>query len=104
MVQNPTLPPLGTLTQVIESYGLNVTYAYEDLVFIEHNAFIFQFPKAVGEPILMHFNVDAPDTERDRIWDELSPRLAEAGLEVARGGSYVLEQTEDDQIRLEIKP
>ena len=35
--------PLGIAKEIIEATGLNVTYTYDDLVFIEHNPIIIQF-------------------------------------------------------------
>lgn len=34
--------PLGYIREVVNQLGLEVTYIYEDLVYIEHNAFLLQ--------------------------------------------------------------
>ena len=40
--------PLGLVKQLLEEIGIEVTYAYEDLVFVQHNPILLQFGK-VGE-------------------------------------------------------
>ena len=45
-----TLPyrPLGVVKQLLEEIGMEITYAYDDLIFIQHNPVLLQFGK-VGE-------------------------------------------------------
>ena len=35
--------PLGKITALLADLGLEVTYAYDDLVFVQHSAFLLQF-------------------------------------------------------------
>lgn len=37
--------PLGLVKEALEQIGIEVSYAYEDLVFIQHNHFLLQFGK-----------------------------------------------------------
>lgn len=47
--------PLGLVTEMVEEAGLRVTYAYDDLVFVEHNPFLIRFTDS-GNVIQLYFN------------------------------------------------
>ncbi len=49
---------MGAVKEVLESTGMDFSYAYEDLVFLDHNAFLLQFAEKESE-VLIHVNVDA---------------------------------------------
>jgi hypothetical protein len=57
-----SLKPLGIVTEIVESAGMGISYAYEDLVFLEHNAFLLQFT-ANDKELLIHTNCEAEEGE-----------------------------------------
>lgn len=42
------LKPLGRVKDIVEAAGMTISYVYEDLVFIDHNAFLLQFTERIG--------------------------------------------------------
>lgn len=38
--------PLGMVKAMLETIGIEITYSYEDLIFIQHNHFLLQFGKS----------------------------------------------------------
>lgn len=84
--------PLGLVKDMLASMGLTPTYAYEDLVFVEHNAFLLQFEE---ETVGLHLNVDCPEEEAG----PLTARAIEAGaaveLTVVPRGRYELTADDD---------
>jgi DNA-binding IclR family transcriptional regulator len=47
-MQEMTLKPLGQVKELVESLGMEISYAYEDLVFLQHNGFLLQFDDGNG--------------------------------------------------------
>ncbi len=89
--------PLGTVMQMVEEMGSEVTYAYDDLVFINHNAFIVQF---TDDPTCLniYFN-NAYKPDKIKI---LSEALLKQGplhaFEVTMKGTYELEQKDGENL------
>jgi hypothetical protein len=55
---NTTLRPLGKLREIVLATGLDISYAYDDLIFSENSVFILQFDEEVENRILLYFNYD----------------------------------------------
>ncbi|ACF13287.1 conserved hypothetical protein [Chloroherpeton thalassium ATCC 35110] len=91
--------PLGLVMQMVEEMGSEVTYAYDDLVFINHNAFIIQFTET---PILLkvYFNKDYQEAQVALLTKGLIEQAGKNGLEVQVKGTYELEQKEDENIEI----
>lgn len=93
-----TIPyrPLGLIKEMIDTVGLEVTYVYEDLVFIQHNAFLLQMGEQ-GEDIGVRFNTES--TPQARI--ELIARLERAGsplnLIITEQGLFQLSHEEGEE-------
>lgn len=96
----PPPRPLGLVKEMIDATGLSVTHVWDDLVFIEHNAFILQFGEK-GEDILLHFNVESEEDKRDEITEKLISEGKKYKLVVSYVGTYSLTQKDDKNIGIE---
>ena len=56
------LKPLGVVKEIVEAAGMGISYVYDDLVFIDHNALLLQFAGNDWE-ILIHINQEASGLE-----------------------------------------
>jgi hypothetical protein len=95
-----SLKPLGIVTNIVESAGMGISYAYEDLVFLEHNAFLLEFT-ANDKELLIHTNSEA---EENGIKDSIAKLKTVAvtyGMTFTDGGLYTLTQADDENIRIE---
>ncbi|NTU69026.1 MAG: hypothetical protein HGB02_09160 [Chlorobiaceae bacterium] len=97
------LRPLGIVKEVVEEIGLQVTYAYDDLVFVEHNDFLLQFG---NDPSLLHlhFNTECPEDEAVALTAKLIPAAACKGLSMQRKGTYTMDEDENDNLRISFNP
>ena len=97
-----TIPPrpLGLVKEIIDAIGLSVTHVWDDLVFIEHNAFILQFGEK-GEDIMLHFNEESEEDKRDEITEKLISEGQKYKLVVSYVGTYSLTQKDDENIGIE---
>ena len=95
-----SLKPLGIVTEIVESAGMGISYAYEDLVFLEHNAFLLEFT-ANDKELLVHTNSEAEEGEiRDSIANLINVAAAH-GMTFSDGGWYTLTPADDENIRIE---
>jgi hypothetical protein len=105
MFQIQAIPfrPLGILKTVLESLDFQVTHCYEDLVFIEHNAFLLRMEEK-GEEVSLFFNSESEAGKRAGI----AASLAGAGklhrLVILRRGTYrLIANAADTTLSLEFR-
>jgi hypothetical protein len=88
--------PLGHVREVVNAIGLEVTYEYEDLVYVEHNAFLLQMGDS-GEVVNLYFNTDSSVEERDNIADQLCNEGQARQLQIIRKGLFTMRQKSDGE-------
>ncbi|GAK51095.1 hypothetical protein U14_02337 [Candidatus Moduliflexus flocculans] len=93
--------PLGYIREIVASLGLDVTYVYEDLVYVQHNAFLLQMGER-GEDVFLYFNTESAPGERDAITEQLRKIGVTRQLQIQRKGTYTMTQIPDEEnIRIE---
>ena len=89
--------PLGIITEVVEQMGLDVTYAYEDLAFISHNAFLLRMGD-LGKDVHLYFNEESDAAERSTITEQLTQLASARDLTIINSGTYGMKSRPDDQL------
>ena len=84
------LRPLGLVKNLIESLGLDITYLFDDLIFIEHNAFLLQMGTDRGEEIAVWFNEESTPSDRPEMLLRLQEEGKTCGLLIQEKGTYSL--------------
>lgn len=92
--------PLGLIKELIDTTGLEITHVFDDLVFIEHNAFLLQFGEK-GEDVKIVFNTDCEEDKRPGIQEELAKRAATLGLKLTSGGTYSITAGEGENLNIQ---
>ena len=92
--------PLGVVKQLLEEIGIEITYAYDDLIFIQHNPVLLQFGK-VGETLYSYANVETPEDEAGQIFSAIQAKAEAAGMTLIYRGRYRLSETEGENLSLE---
>ena len=95
-----TLRPLGKVKELVESIGMGMSFAYEDLVFLEHNAFILQFGED-NKSLVVHTNEEADLKELAAGLASLEKAAAAYAFQIVKGKAYRLSQAGDEKITLE---
>ncbi|MBU0480314.1 MAG: hypothetical protein KKG47_04355 [Proteobacteria bacterium] len=91
---------LGLVKNIVEEAGMGVSYAYEDLVFLEHNSFLLQFTDHERE-LFVCINREA---DRETVDPDISRLQAVAtgqGLRFMIGDPYTLTQGDDESVIIE---
>lgn len=95
-----SLRPLGTVIQLLEELGHEVTYAYDDLVFVNHNGFLLQFGNA-GPDLNLFFNRNYPKKDADNVEQSIIPAADKKGLSIMKKGSYSVTEQPDENLQIE---
>ncbi|MDZ8119371.1 hypothetical protein [Pontiella agarivorans] len=92
--------PLGKITAILADCGFEVTYAYDDLVFIEHSAFMLQF---TDDPAVMKIfrHVDCEPVAAGEAEKTISAAHAKQGFSMLPSGNYTITENEDETINIE---
>lgn len=88
--------PLGLVKMLAESLGLDITYSYDDLVFVSHDHFLFRFPEKSDE-LALHFNVECPQAAREELDRHIREAALAQGLHLVRQGDYALTADKENQ-------
>ncbi len=84
---------LETVRYIIkEATGLDLTYAYDDLVFPEHMAFLIQFNDANDKSLFCYFHNDCNPEDQKQLFDELVKVAVKEKISLEEKGSFELEQ------------
>lgn len=96
--------PLGLVVSMIKNLGLEVTHCHDDLVFVEHNAFLIQMGDR-GEDVFVWFNVECDQGKVGEIFAGLEEQAASLNLILGSKGAYELVANETDEtIQIEFLP
>lgn len=91
---------LGLVKNIVEEAGMAISYAYEDLVFLEHNSFLLQFTDKDLE-IMVHINSEA---DKDAVGHDIG-RLQEIALghkmKFIKGDEYTLSEADEENVTIE---
>ena len=77
--------------------GLDIAYAYEDLVFSEHGLFILQFIGESSQNFNCWFNKDCYESDRKTIFTSLMKSAHLNGFELNYKGKFTMSQKEDSE-------
>lgn len=91
------LRPLGVATEIVQETGLDVTYAYEDLIFIEHNPFMIQFDDENSKNLKLFFNVDCEHDVAGKLEEQLKNAASQRGFTITTSGKFEMTQKEETE-------
>lgn len=100
--RNMTIPdiplrPLAIVKNIIEAMGLDISYAYDDLIFVEHNAFLLQMSNEKGEDVGVWFNQSSNPEDRPTILSQLQEEGRSHFLNMTEQGLYSIDNDEANQ-------
>ena len=94
--------PLGMVKTIVEEAGMGISYAYEDLVFLEHSSFMLQFTDKDRE-VKVHVNSEADEAAVRSDIVRLQDVALRYGMAFICAGLYTLAADGGDTIRIEFK-
>ena len=97
MTSNEPVPfrPLGIVKTLMETLGFEVTHCYEDLIFVEHNAFLLRM-EAKGQEVSLLFNTESDVDKREEIEELLKNAGKTHNLAISCSGTYQMTANETE--------
>lgn len=93
---------LGKITALLAEMGLEVTYAYDDLVFVQHSAFILQFTDDPAR-LKLFINTECEPAEADRVSATLIREFGKESFGVISAGRFFLTPNDDETLNIEFE-
>ncbi|ACN15212.1 hypothetical protein HRM2_21140 [Desulforapulum autotrophicum HRM2] len=93
------LSPLSLMMEITNAAGLEVTYQYDDLVFVSHNLFIYKFTET-GRKVDIFFNKDCEADAEQRLMKTLLVAAEDKGITLSKQGHYTLSETDEENISI----
>lgn len=94
------LKKLGVVKDIVESVGMGISYAYEDLVFLEHNAVLLQFAED-DNTVILHCNQEAERPAVEEAIGSLKCAAQAHEMRFVDGSLYAMTQADDENVRIE---
>jgi hypothetical protein len=94
--------PLGKVMSMAAATGLEITYAFDDLVFSEHAFFIIRFDKVHDNVLHLYFNIESDQQKADEIADKLAVMAQQENFELKLSGKFSVNQifgTEEIEVK-----
>lgn len=91
--------PLGLLLNVLKQLEMEVSYAYDDLVFVEHNEILLRMENS-GEIVSFFFNKDLDQQVHPNIKESLIGAGKREGLSISCKGEFSLEEMPGEKINI----
>lgn len=87
---------------VKEATGLDITYAYDDLVFPEHMAFLIQFDDNNDKNLYCYFHSDCNPVDKTKLFNQISEVSSQKDFAIENNGIFKLHQKgEEVEIRFQ---
>ena len=94
--------PLGKVMEIASATGLDITYAFDDLVFSEHSIFIIRFDKEQDDKLHLYFNRDCEEKTATEIKQKLVEKSNSQNIIISEGGKFMLKpKDESEEIEIE---
>lgn len=77
---------------VAAATGLEVSHVFEDLVFIEHSAFLIQFDQEKNTRMNLYFNTDCSDFDSRKLSQSLHSAAQVEGVTLIPAGKFTMKQ------------
>lgn len=91
--------PLGKITALLADCGLEVTYAYDDLVFVQHSAFLLQFT-AAPKSLKMFINTECDPATAADVQKQMLEAHAQSGFSLVPAGYFTISENNNETIDL----
>lgn len=91
--------PIDRVRDIAATAGRHVTYAYEDMAFVEHNHFLLRMEER-GDALTLFWNVESDPAERPGMEATLTAKAADLGITLTPGGFFRLEEADEANLNV----
>jgi hypothetical protein len=89
--------PLWMVEKLVGLLNMEITYAYDDLVFVEHSNILFQFDEDDHELLRLYVHKDAAVSGEPEIVGKLFSLAEENAIRIKRAGNFYLNEKKESE-------
>jgi len=89
--------PLGEVRDIVQVTGLDISYAYDDLVFSDNSVFILRFDNEVEKKLHLYFNSECNTIESKVLEGRLITAGKIGGFDIVYSGLFSVSQLEEKE-------
>lgn len=93
------LKPLGFVKEVLDGFGVEIAYPYDDLVFVEHNLYLLQFGER-GEDLYFRENIEAAPEELEGQYEILKSAFQQVGITLEKRGPFSVDEAGENRVQV----
>ncbi|TLX74126.1 hypothetical protein E9993_13590 [Labilibacter sediminis] len=94
--------PLTPVKEMIEELGFTISYPFDDLIFIDSNAFLVQFHESKENTIGIYFNHELESSMEPDLRQSIGDIANKKGIQIEMKGKFSLSPKEEVEGELEI--
>jgi hypothetical protein len=95
-----SLPPVGKVMNWLEASDFKVSYLYEDLVFVESNAFLIHFDQSEPPEVQILTNSECDSVKAAELKGLLLIEAQKHEIKPVSAGRFTLSQKNDEEIEI----
>ena len=94
-----TIPfrPLSEVKMMLEEANTDVSYAYDDLIFVENAAYLIQFDDEKTSNLKIFFNTELNKQQAEIEADKLKKLAVKRKMTISPKGRFSMQQKEDSE-------
>ena len=97
--------PLTEVKEFIEDAGYTISYLYEDIIFVSHNAFIILYDDDNAKTLKLYFNIDCEKNQIPEIIENITINAKKKKYKIIHSGNYTLkEKLESKELEIVFLP
>lgn len=94
---------LTKIKELIEELGFTISYPYDDLLFVDSNAFLIQFDDSKKDSFYSYFNESMNSNVVADLENKMKEHALAKKLEIISKGRFQMKQKEGSDEELELK-
>ena len=91
--------PLGDIIEIVEKLNSEITYVYDDLIFVDHSDYLLKFGENNDE-IEVFFNVECLQNDIERLKAKLESAFTKRKFKLFPKGKFSLAQKENEELEI----
>lgn len=91
------LKPLGVIREIIIEAGLEMSYAYDDLVFVGNSLLIIRFATDSAQKIELFFNRDIEEEAKEEIGAKIIKGSLRRKINCVNCGHFTLKEDQENE-------
>ncbi len=91
------LRPLGEIIEVLEKIGFAVSYAFDDLIFIEHSHFMLRFDEENVRTLHFYAHDTTEENKQQELYHSIANQFDTIACTIVDAGTFNLKENKENE-------